>query len=143
MGCRPRRPWWTMAYRQDRIQLDTSLAWRCCVVSCGAVGSPAKHSIESERTQRVLSRGKQVCSRQACSNSRTLQSPSEPVQWCHRLLVLTGTVQVADIEAGWQKPLDVRGLTWTEPQELGGRQLASVEHIRTTKALLDIVRGKA
>lgn len=60
----------------------------------------------------------------------------------HRLTVLvTGTVQVAEIQAGWQKPLDVKGLTWTEPQALGGRQLASVEHIRTSQALLDIVKG--
>ncbi|DBA73186.1 TPA: hypothetical protein ACH3X1_011265 [Trebouxia sp. C0004] len=52
-----------------------------------------------------------------------------------------GTVQVADMQIGWQQPLNVSGLTWTEPQELGGRQLASVDHISTTNALLDIVRG--
>ena len=45
------------------------------------------------------------------------------------------------MQIGWHQPLDVSGLTWTEPQELGGRQLASVDHINTTKALLDIVRG--
>ncbi|DBB18517.1 TPA: hypothetical protein ACH3X3_000157 [Trebouxia sp. C0006] len=46
------------------------------------------------------------------------------------------------MQIGWHQPLDVSGLTWTEPQELGGRQLASVDHINTTKALLDIVRGR-
>ena len=58
-------------------------------------------------------------------------------------MVVTGTVQVAEVQAGWQKPLDVKGLTWTEPKALGGRQLASVEQIRTTQALLDIVKGMA
>lgn len=45
------------------------------------------------------------------------------------------------MQAGWLKPVDITGLTWTEPEELGGRQLASVEQVKTTKALLDIVRG--
>lgn len=67
----------------------------------------------------------------------------EDVWLHHKLVVVTGTVQVAEIQAGWQKPLNVKGLTWTEPQVLGGRQLASVEHIRTTQALLDIVKGMA
>lgn len=57
------------------------------------------------------------------------------------MLVVAGTVQVAEIQAGWQKPLDVKGLTWTEPEALGGRQLASVEQVRTSQALLDIVKG--
>lgn len=57
--------------------------------------------------------------------------------------MVAGTVQVAEIQAGWQKPLDVKGLTWTEPQALGGRQLASVEQVRTSQALLDIVKGMA
>lgn len=48
---------------------------------------------------------------------------------------------MADVQAGWLKPVDITGLTWTEPEELGGRQLASVEQVKTTKALLDIVRG--
>ena len=59
------------------------------------------------------------------------------------MVVNTGTVQVAEVQAGWQKPLDVRGLTWTEPATLGGRQLASVEQIKTSIALLDIVKGVA
>ena len=58
-------------------------------------------------------------------------------------MAFTGTVQVAEIQAGWQQPLDVKGLTWTEPQAIGGRQLTSVEQIRTTQALLDIVKGMA
>ncbi|KAL3146757.1 hypothetical protein ABBQ38_014741 [Trebouxia sp. C0009 RCD-2024] len=53
-----------------------------------------------------------------------------------------GTVQVAEIQARWQQPLDVRGVTWTEPTTLGGRQLASVEQIKTSIALIDVVRGK-
>lgn len=57
-------------------------------------------------------------------------------------LFVPGTVQVADMQIGWQQPLDVSGLTWTEPQELGGRQLASVDHINSSRALLDIVRGR-
>lgn len=60
----------------------------------------------------------------------------------HRGICLAGTVRMADMQVGWRKPLDVTGLTWTEPQELGGRQLASVEHIKTTKALLDMVTGE-
>ena len=87
----------------------------------------------------MCSRGKQVCSRHVYLSAWT---KLDLVQLHHRLTVLvTGTVQVAEIQAGWQKPLDVKGLTWTEPQELGGRQLASVEHIRTSQALLDVVKG--
>lgn len=48
---------------------------------------------------------------------------------------------MAEIHAGWQQPVDVRGVTWTEPTTLGGRQLASVERIKTSIALIDIVRG--
>ena len=78
---------------------------------------------------------------QACS---TIPLDTCEDVWLHRnMVVVTGTVQVAEIQAGWQKPLDVKGLTWTEPQALGGRRLASVEHIRTTQALLDIVKGMA
>ncbi|KAA6418785.1 MAG: hypothetical protein FRX49_11273 [Trebouxia sp. A1-2] len=57
-------------------------------------------------------------------------------------MFVPGTVQVTDMQIGWQQPLDVSGLTWTEPQELGGRQLASVDRVNTSRALLDIVRGR-
>ena len=45
------------------------------------------------------------------------------------------------MQVGWTKPLNVEGLSWTEPEQLGGRQLASVEQIRSSTTLLDMLRG--
>lgn len=121
--------------------MGTSLGWCCCVRSCSAIGSAAKHSLKPQGTQRVCWCGKQICPRQAhldTSNTAIKQVNTELGRW-----VNAGTVQVAEIQAGWQKPLDVRGLTWTEPTTLGGRQLASVEQIKTTTTLLDMVKGMA
>lgn len=83
----------------------------------------------------------QVCARSAYVCQHYCSQLYRLHQQVHMPALAAGTVQVAEVQAGWQKPLDVRGLTWTEPQELGGRQLASVEHMRTTKPLLDIVKG--
>ena len=53
-----------------------------------------------------------------------------------------GTVAFSDVSMGWRTPLDISGFTWTEPEQLGGRQLASIEHIRSSASLLDMVRGE-
>lgn len=52
-----------------------------------------------------------------------------------------GTVTVSDVQVGWQSPLNITGVAWTEPDHLGGRQLASIEQITSSATLLDIVRG--
>ena len=85
--------------------------------------------------------GEQICARSASNRQDCSSRLNKKQQQVHSPALAAGTVQVAEVQAGWQKPLDVRGLTWTEPEELGGRQLASVQHMRTTKPLLDIVKG--
>ena len=53
-----------------------------------------------------------------------------------------GTVAISDVSMGWGTPLDIRGFTWTEPEQLGGQQLASIHQIKSPATLLDMARGR-
>lgn len=52
-----------------------------------------------------------------------------------------GEVTVSEMQVGWQTPLNITGVAWTEPEHLGGRQLAAVEQIKSSATLLDMIRG--
>ena len=92
--------------------------------------------------------GYQLCTRYTNSPG-TCETPPNP-QAClssrdswvdHSLCHVTGTVSVSQMQVGWTTPLNVEGVSWTEPEQLGGRQLASVEQIRSSATLLDMLRG--